>query len=739
MLRFVPATHDDLAPSGAKARFHANVAAIETARLLAAQERLATADEQQTLARWSSWGAVPDVFDESKTDWSTEREQLLSLLSPDEWDAAARTTINAHYTDPLIVRQMWRAMTMLGFDSGSVLEPGSGLGTFLGMAPEHARMTGVELDPVTAAISRALYPHAEVRGESFADTRLPEGSFDAAIGNVPFSDVTLHDPVHNPTRQSMHNHFILKSLRLVRPGGMVAVLTSQYTMDAQNPGARREMAMLADLVGAIRLPAGAHRRTAGTDVVTDLLILRRREDGVPPADDLWETVTPISLDGQQAKINAYFDHRPEHVLGEMRIRQGMYGRPAVTVDGDLERLEADLADVLDQITFSARRTGLTFTAPTVEHQARQAARVPSPPQLWDGSIVATDTGFGTVAAGAIELLEVPKSAGAELRALLGLRDAAHRLLELEATTVDDTDEINAAREGLHRDYRKYVGRYGPLNRYTLRRTGRINDAGEDTYARTVPTPIRLLRSDPFGALVLALEQFDDTDQTATPAAIMTRRVVSPRTEPQGVDTPADAIAVSLDRTGRIDLPLIADMLGMDEPEARQALGGLIFTDPVTDELIHAPAYLSGDVRMKLEQATTRAADDPAFQTNVDALTEVVPEALGVQEIGARMGAVWISAEVHAQFLNELLRTSDVNVENPLPGMWEVRGGRQGLMSTSEWGTDRRPAPDIAQAIMEQRTLLVYDEIEDVEGKKRRVLNPLETTAAQEKADALQER
>lgn len=582
MGRFVPATHDDLAPSGAKARFRANIAAIETARLLVEQERPATADEQQTLARWSSWGAVPDVFDESRQDWTTEREQLRSLLTPDEWDAAARTTINAHYTDPLIVRQMWRTMTALGFDGGRVLEPGSGLGTFLGMAPETARMTGVELDPVTAAISRALYPHAEVRTESFADTRLPEASFDAAIGNVPFSDVTLHDPVHNPTRLSMHNHFILKSLRLTRPGGMVAVLTSQYTMDAQNPGARREMAMLADLVGAIRLPAGAHRRTAGTDVVTDLLILHRREDGQPPADDLWETVTPISLDGQRAKINAYFDHHPEHVLGTLSIRQGMYGTPTLTVDGDLDRLEADLADVLDQITFTARRTGRVFTAPTAEYQARQAARVPSPPQLWDGSIVATDTGFGTVVQGSVEPLDVPKSAGPELRALLGLRDGAHRLLELEAATVDDTDEINQAREGLYRDYRKYAGRYGPLNRYTLRRTGRTNEAGEDTYARTVPTPIRLLRSDPFGALVLALEQFDDTDQTATPAAIMTRRVVSPRTEPQGVDTPADAIAVSLDRTGRIDLPLIADMLGMDETEARASLTGLVFTDPITD-------------------------------------------------------------------------------------------------------------------------------------------------------------
>src|SRR5699024_7281390 len=283
------------------------------------------------------------------------------------------------------------------------------------------------------------------------------------------------------------------------------------TMDAQIPGARREMAMLADLVGAVRLPAGAHRRTAGTDVVTDLLILRRREVGQPPADDLWETVTPISLDGQAAKINAYFDHHPEHVLGTLSIRQGMYGRPTVTVDGDLDRLETDLADVLDQITFAARRRNLAFTAPTAEHQARQAAHVPSPPQLWDGSIVATDTGFGTVVQGSVEPLDVPKSAGPEPRALLGLRGGARRLLELEAAAADDTDEINAAREGLYRDYRRYVGRYKALNRYTLHRTGRTNDAGEDTYARKVPTPIRLLRSDPFGALVLALEQFDDTD------------------------------------------------------------------------------------------------------------------------------------------------------------------------------------------------------------------------------------
>jgi len=697
-------------------------------------------DEQRVLARWSSWGAIPDVFDNAKDDWSAERAELRSLLSDAEWDAAARTTINAHYTDPLIASQMWRTMHALGFEHGTVLEPGSGAGTFIGLAPEAAQMTGVELDPLTASISAALYPHASIRAESFADTRLPEGTFDAAIGNVPFGNVTLHDPVHNPTRQSMHNHFILKSLRLTRPGGLMAVLTSHYTMDAQNPGARREIAELAELIGAVRLPTGAHRRAAGSDVVTDLLILRRREPDRPPAGERWETVVPITVDGRPMKLNAYFDAHPEHMLGQLGISRGMHGADTLTITGNLDDLEDELADTLDRITVAARREGLVMSDRTPRGEARRAAHAPSPPELWDGTIVvAQGGGFATVAAGELERLQVPKSAARELRALLGLRDDATRLLGLEAASVDDTEEITAARASLMRDYQRYVGAHGPLNRYRLRATGRTNDTGEPTYARVAPTPIRLLRADPFGPLVLALEQFDEEDQTARPAAIMTRRVVAPRAEVQGVETPADAIAVSLDRIGRIDLPLVADLLGMGEPEARAALAGMVFSDPDSGELVHAPAYLSGDVRAKLQSARARAAEDPTFQANVDALADVLPADLGVEDIAARLGAVWISEQVHEEFLCELLRCEEVRVENPLAGMWEVRGGRQGILATSEWGTARRPAPDIAQALMEQRTLLVYDEYEDADGKTRRVLNPIETTAAQEKADALQER
>ncbi|MEV8339106.1 helicase-related protein [Leucobacter sp. NPDC077196] len=728
-----------MVPSGGKARFQANTTAIRIARQLAVEKRPATPAEQEWLSGWSSWGAIPDLFDDSKTSWEAERAELRALLSEDEWRAASRTTLNAHYTDPMLVKQVWTALSALGFDGGQVLEPGSGSGTFIGLSPEGTQVTGVELDPVTAAISQTLYPHATIRAESFADTRIAEGYFDAAVGNVPFGDVALHDPVHNATKQSLHNHFIIKALRLTRPGGIVAVLTSRYTMDAQNPGARREMNALADLVGAIRLPSRAHQRTAGTDVITDLLILRRRMPDESVRDFSWETVTRVQLDGQELQVNRYFDVHPEHVLGRMEVTSGQFG-PTLAVSGDLDRLEADFTDVLEQVTFSARREGLTQAPRSSEHVARQAAAVPSEPGRWDGTIVAREDGsFGVVVGDLIEPFKVPRNAAVEMRALLRLRDGATRLLTMESASVDDSPELEQARTELRREYQKYVGKYRALNRYSLRRTGRENEQGEETFARIVPTPIRLLRSDPFGALVLALEVFDDEAQTAVPAALLTRRVVTPRPEIQGVETAADAIAVSLDRTGGIDLAMIADLLGVSEAEAQTALGDLVFTDPETNELIHAPAYLSGNIYEKLEAAEARTETDPAFQVNVDELRKVLPEPLDAADVTAKIGAVWIGAEIHQQFLRELLGTNDVRVSSPMPGMWEVKGGRQGLRATSEWGTKRRSAPELLKAIAEQRPIIVHDEIEEPDGTKHREVNTVQTAFAQEKADALAER
>ncbi|MGO2170501.1 MAG: helicase-related protein [Micrococcaceae bacterium] len=682
------------------------------------------------------------MFDETSTDWTRERSLLREVLDEAEWRAAERTTINAHYTDPAYATQIWAALGRLGFTTGDVLEPGSGAGTFIGLAPDGARMVGVELDPLTAAISRGLYPHADIRTESFADTRIPEGLFDATVGNVPFADVTLHDPAHNPSGHSMHNHFIVKALHLTRPGGVVAVLTSHWTMDAQNPAARREMNELADLLGAVRLPSGAHRRAAGTEALTDLLLFRRRNPGTEPASDIWEMVTPVTIDGERVKVNTYFaDYRPDHVLGDLHVGQGMYGNQTLRVTADLTTVSQRLNAALTYITASAAERRLVFTERTAAQEQARAARKPADPGLFDGSILAnTDGQFRVVASGELIPLQVPKSAATELRALLTLRDGAIGLLEQEAATREDTTEIDTARARLRGQYEQYVTRYGPLNRYTLRRTGRTDPGtGEDTYARTTPTPLRILRGDPFGPLVVALEVFDEQEQTATGAGILSHRVVAPTPPVRGVESPTDAISVSLDRTGGIELPLIAELLGTDDTDARAALAGHVFEDPTTGDLIHAPEYLSGNVRVKLDAAETAAKERPELAVNVTALKEVMPEPLGADDIAARLGAVWISADVHQQFLREILKAADVRVENPLPGMWEVRGGRQGVLATSEWGTERRPAPDLAQSVMEQKRIQVYDEHRDPDGTTIRIFNPVETTAAQEKADQLQER
>ena len=335
---------------------------------------------------------------------------------------------------------MWAALQRLGFDGGRVLEPGAGAGTFIGMAPHDAEMVGVELDPTSAAIAQALYPDATIRAESFADTRLPAGDVDAVIGNVPFGDVRLYDPRHNAHGHSMHNHFILKSLALTRPGGVAAVLTSRYTMDAQNPAARREINELADLVGAVRLPSGAHRRTAGTEVVTDLLLLRRREPDVAPASTAWELTRPLELDDDaQLRVNSYFDEHPGHVLGSYAVGQGQHGAPALHVVPAPGATADRLAAVLREITAWAVRDGQTFTPrpETLDTPARAALQPAT--GLWDGHLTAHPDGrFSRVLDGHHTALDVPASQRVELRALLGLRDSAKALLSAEADSIEDT-------------------------------------------------------------------------------------------------------------------------------------------------------------------------------------------------------------------------------------------------------------------------------------------------------------
>jgi N12 class adenine-specific DNA methylase len=736
-LAFRPRTQDDLAPSGARRRVQANLAALELLRTLQADERQATAGEQHVLARWSSWGAVPEIFDEARTEWAPERERLHALLDDRAYAAARRTTINAHYTDPAYVQAIWTALGDLGFDGGVVLEPGAGAGTFIGMAPDSAEMIGVELDPTSAAIAAALYPNATIRKESFADTPYRAGHFDATIGNVPFADVRLHDPRHNRGGHSLHNHCIIKSLALTRPGGIVAVLTSRYTLDAQNPAARREINALADVVGAVRLPTGAHQRGAGTQVITDLLILRRREADTAPASTIWEHSRALGLDDSgDLRVNAYFDEHPDHVLGAYAVSTGQYGAPALQVRALTNAdVGGDLARALADITTGAQNAGLTMTTrPTGTVLAQRAALAPAT-GLWDGHLTAQPDGsFTRVLDGEHAPADVPASQRVELQALLGLRDTAKALLTAEAASVEDTDETDRLRAQLRDRYSAYTARYGPINRFSTRATGHTDPAtGERRLARVVPRVMHTLRSDPFAPLVMALESFDETTQTAIPATMLSQRTLVARMPVLGVDNPDDALAVCVEAHGRVDLEEIAALLGATAQEARDVLGELVYDDPGSGELVPAAEYLSGNVRDKLDVAI--AAARPELEVNVAALREVIPEDLGMDDVQGRLGAAWIDADTHQEFLREILDDPTLVVEHPGAAMWGVRGVNRSVAANNEWGTDRMAAPAIAKAVLEQRPVQVTDEVEP----GRRVVNAGETAAAVEKAEAMQER
>lgn len=819
MVSFRPSGQDDLAPSGTRARLAANMAAIEVLRTLDRERRAASADEQAALARWSGWGAsgLSAIFDDSRADVEVDRVRLRELLGEDGYRAARLTVINAHYTDAAIVQSMWDALGHLGFTGGRVLEPGCGSGTFIGLAPAGVEMTGVELDPTTAAVAAALYPKALIRAESFVDTKALEGFFDAAVGNVPFSKVALYDPRHNPAGHSMHNHFIIKTLWLTRPGGMVAVLTSHHTLDAVGAAARREIAQLADLVGAVRLPSGALRRSAGTDAVTDLLILRRhvpdnaatatsdsgdidgdvgnaprREAAAQAESSRWITTTMTSLPGpsgddEPVTINSYFVDHPDRVLGVPSVQVGMHGVAGLQIDGPLgEALQPPLRAALASIVEEARESGLTWQ-PATEAQQRAADRWQVAAEgAVDGHIVAHSDGSFRIVDDGLEVpLEVPQTQAKELRDLLQLRDQVHDLLALEASSTGDVPGLEEKRHDLATGWRAYVDRYGPINRFmvtwtTRRSSPRAAAAADDEPTmvenRRRPGAVRLLSRDPWGPTVLALEVFDDDTQQATPASLLKQRQVTARQPVDRVDSPAEAIAVSFDRTGGIDLALIGNLLKIPAADVPARLGDAVFevppmepaeldrpaisitaavhdastradptgavsTNPSTETgWVTRAAYLSGNVRDKLAAARLAALAEPQrWQRNITALELVMPVDLGAADVTARLGAVWIPDRDYTDFVRELLDDRRVTVAHFTAAEWRVDGGDYGVKATSEWGTEALPAGKLMERLLRQQRIEVFSTSYDADGRQIRVFNPTLTEAAKEKAELLQQR
>ena len=588
---------------------------IRLLQLLAEQERDATDTERAQLARWSGWGAVAELFDEQRQEWQHDREELRALVGEDGYAQARRTTINAHYTHPAIAAAMWQLAGELGFAGGEVIEPGCGAGVFIGLAPEDARMVGVELDGTTAQIAEQLYPHAKIVNRSFAEPArgLREGRFALAIGNVPFGKVTLYDPEHNRSGHAIHNHFIVKSLALVQPGGLAVLLTSRYTLDAANPAARREMSQLADLLGAVRLPSGAHRRVAGTDAVTDLLVFRRRPAGSEPADESWVSTQEVDVDGVGVRINSYLAEHPGQVLGALKLGRGLYDSGELVVEQLADVPRARRADLLLGPPVRRKRAG-SLRVPADPARAASRRRRCSRRQrgcgmgiCWRCPTAASPRSATGCRCRSSRRARPARSCGCCSRCATAPARCWRRRPRASRTPRRSTSCAAACAPTTT----AYAARYGPINRFSERRTGRTvtdEETGEqrEAMARITPPAVRMLaRTDPFGPLVLSLEVFDEQTGRAEPATLLRERVVAPRAPVLGADTPQDALAVCLDTHGTVELETIAALLGTGEQDAREQLGELVYDTP-DGELLPAAEYLSGNVREKLEQRARRS-------------------------------------------------------------------------------------------------------------------------------------
>lgn len=767
-----------LVPSGEKSRARANIAALQiAARCVAEGDRPATRDEQTEIAQWSGWGAVPSIFDERNTEWAGLRDQLRTLLSEQQYREARASTLNAHYTDPTIAGAMWSALGRSGFTGGLVLEPGCGSGNFIGQAPSAATMVGVEIEPATAQIARLLYPDAQIRNEGFEQTRVPEGSFAAAIGNVPFGGFAVHDPVHNPRGHNIHNHFILKTLSLTAPGGYAVLLTSAGTLDAQSDAARRDMYALADLVGAVRLPSNAFTKVAGTQVVTDVLVLRRRADGeiasAPPEIVDWVQSVNTELPGREDTVavvpySEYFANHPTHVLGEPMVSRGLYRDGSLVVQprhSTAEELAHQLEQVLTEIVDAGVARGLGFSArPTADVQfsaglATGADLYADQVPIGHVSYDPTDDGFNVLRVDGPDTLRVPEKRRTETRHLLRLRDITGALIGSQRAD-GPAAERDALRAELNEVYDAYLAAYGPINRYRmvggqepsedkaeakyaqLQQKWRTANGDDDlAYAGPIPdsvlrelqerawapspvsrrqTHLEALRKDPDIAAVLALEIFDEATGTPRKSAIFSRDVVTSPVPAQSAESAADALAISLGESGHVDLQRIADLIDVSPDEAREQLRGLVFASPGRpDELIAAPAALSGNIRTKLDEVKVAIDNDPAnpnWHELHDALNAVLPTPVGASRIAAEVkpGPTWIAPSDYATFIKDVFGANSATVERGA-GRWSI-DIRSSELATQKMRTDygadnveigkRRTAVDLFSALLNQEPIVV---------------------------------
>ena len=724
-------TDDDLGVGGPKQKFARNIEAIRTLFKLEEEHRGATAEEQQVLSQYVGWGGLADAFDPGKDNWAKEYAELKGLLSEDEYAAARSSTLNAHYTSPTVIRSIYDAVERMGFRSGNILEPSMGVGNFFGMLPDtmqDSRLYGVELDSITGRIAQKLYPQADITVAGFETTDRRD-FYDLAVGNVPFGQYKVNDKAYNKLGFSIHNYFFAKAIDQVRPGGIVAFVTSRYTMDSKDSTARKHMAERADLLGAIRLPNNAFRANAGTDVVSDIIFLQKRDRPIDHEPD-WVQLGKTE-DG--FAINQYFVDHPEMVLGELTTESTQYGREELTV-APIEG--ANLADQLAEAVqhIEGQYTEVEVETPDIADAENEKHILPADPEVKNFSYTVVDGEVFYRENSVMTQVELSDTAKGRVTGMVELRQIVNDLIDQQLNDYPDED-IKATQERLNAAYDAFTAKYGLLND---RKNGRLFEQDSSYY------------------LLCSLENLDEQGQLKSKAAMFTKRTIRPERTVTSVDTPSEALAVSIGEHGKVDLPYMAELLGTPGEYGRitTELSGVIFKDPAADPTDPeagwqmADEYLSGDVRAKLRMAQFTAETNPEFAVNVDALTKAQPRELEASEIDVRLGATWLAPEIIQKFMTETfqipyyLRHAVKVRYSPYTAEWRVEGktatGRGDIISSETYGTSRANAYKILEETLNLKDIRIYDTIEDAEGKPKRVLNKRETMLAQQKQQVIKD-
>ena len=724
-------TDDDLGVGGPKQKFARNIEAIRTLFKLEEEHRGATAEEQQVLSQYVGWGGLADAFDPGKDNWAKEYAELKGLLSEDEYAAARSSTLNAHYTSPTVIRSIYDAVERMGFHSGNILEPSMGVGNFFGMLPDSmadSRLYGVELDSITGRIAKKLYPQADITVAGFETTDRRD-FYDLAVGNVPFGQYKVNDKAYNKLGFSIHNYFFAKAIDQVRPGGIVAFVTSRYTMDSKDSTARKHMAERADLLGAIRLPNNAFRANAGTDVVSDIIFLQKRDRPIDHEPD-WVQLGKTE-DG--FAINQYFVDHPEMVLGELTMESTQYGKEECTVRPIEGAVLADqLAEAVQHI--EGQYTAAEVDAPDIAEEETARRTLPADPEVKNFSYTVVDGEVFYRENSVMTQVELSDTAKGRVTGMVELRQIVNELIDQQLNDYPDED-IKATQERLNAAYDAFTTKYGLLND---RKNGRLFEQDSSYY------------------LLCSLENLDEQGQLKSKAAMFTKRTIRPERTVTSVDTPSEALAVSIGEHGKVDLPYMAELLGTPGEYGRitTELSGVIFKDPAADPTDPeagwqmADEYLSGDVRAKLRMAQFAAETNPEFVVNVDALTKAQPRELEASEIDVRLGATWLAPEIIQKFMTETfqipyyLRHAVKVRYSPYTAEWRVEGktatGRGDIISSETYGTSRANAYKILEETLNLKDVRIYDTIEDAEGKPKRVLNKRETMLAQQKQQVIKD-